>query len=218
MTVVNLEDQPKLPETLEEIKSDMATEAFSVPDLSAFRPAPKKRGRKPKAPPAPLPPPVEAAKPRTKRRNNARGSATDRAFQSAIAKVELERAKTIDELSKIMEQWDVKQARLKALDWKISTLKGTTQTSSIAGMQLSPYGQSPQHQPAYPGMNYPPMPSAYPPQGQPTYIPPAMRQPAIPVDPRAMGGSEGIVDDGQNDQEDQFLTNTGVVGGVKGWV
>lgn len=222
MTVINLEEQT--PPQLEAVQ-ETPLEPVNVPLTAApatATPEKKKRGRKPKAPPAPPAPPVEAAKSR-KRRNNARGSASDRAFQSAIAKVEMERAKTIDELSKVMEQWDVKQARLKALDWKISTLKGTTQTSSIAGMQLSPYGQM-QGQPAYiqnggPAngfMNYPPMPAAYP--TQPTYVPPAMRQPAIPIDPRATGGAEGIVDDATDDDPDKFLRGAGgVIGSDRGW-
>jgi hypothetical protein len=181
-----------------------------TPEVSPIAPTGKKRGRKPKSAP---PPPIEAPKPVKKRRNAPRISKGDRAFQSAIASTEKERAKCIEELSKIMEQWDVKQARLKSLDWKISNLKGTTSTSAIAGMQLQGYTQQPQY-PA--GINYPPMPPAYPSPAS-TYIPPAMRTPQVPIEPRANGGAEGIIDDGtQIDEEDQFLTNTGAIGG-RGW-
>jgi hypothetical protein len=173
-------------------------------------PTGKKRGRKPKSA---LPPPIEAPKPVKKRRNAPRISKGDRAFQSAIASTDKERAKCIEELSKIMEQWDVKQARLKSLDWKISTLKGTTQTSSIAGMQLSPYGQ----QPSFVQNSPYGMPPAYPPQAT-NFMPPSMRTPTLPVVPQANGGAiAGIVETPVEEGEDQFLSGAGVMGG-KGWV
>jgi hypothetical protein len=178
-----------------------------TPEASPVAPTGKKRGRKPKSA---LPPPIEAPKPVKKRRNAPRISKGDRAFQSAIASTDKERAKCIEELSKIMEQWDVKQARLKSLDWKISTLKGTTQTSSIAGMQLSPYGVNNVPAGSY-GMF--PQPPAYP-SPQTTFMPPSMRTPALPVVPQANGGAiDGIIDTQVDQEEDQFLKGSGVMGG-----
>jgi hypothetical protein len=178
-----------------------------TPEASPVAPTGKKRGRKPKSA---LPPPIEAPKPVKKRRNAPRISKGDRAFQSAIASTDKERAKCIEELSKIMEQWDVKQARLKSLDWKISTLKGTTQTSSITGMQLSPYGQQPSHVQNSPYVMFPP---AYPPQAT-NFMPPSMRTPALPVVPQANGGAiDGIIDTQVDQEEDQFLKGSGVMGG-----
>lgn len=215
MTDENVAQEPVATEPVQEALPDMKS-ALDILTAPTVKPAGKKRGPKPKTPPAPLPPPepIKAVRKR-KRGGTVRLSATDRAFQSAITSTENDRAKCIEEMSKIMEMWDVKQARLKALDWKLSTLRGTTQTSAIAGMQLSPYGAPQQQYP--PNINYPPMPAAYLPTGQPGYVPPAMRQPAVPVDPRASGGSEGIIDDGQNGEEDQFLTGGGVIGSGK-WV
>lgn len=182
-------------------------------------PVPKKRGRKPKSalPPAPPPPPplppVEVPKPR-KRRTVVRMSRDDRAFSAAVASTEKDRAKCIDELSKIMEMWDVKQARLKALDWKISTLRGTSDKSAIAGMRLQEYPQP--QAPGYPIPPQYPQPPAYPYPSAPAYIPPGMRTPSLPIVPgvpQPGGGAEGIVDDTDNEDPDKFLKVGGVIGG-----
>lgn len=182
-------------------------------EIPSEKPAPKKRGRKPKVDAAPAPT-VEVPKTR-RRRNVVRMSRDERAFGAAVSAAEKERGKCIDELSKIMEQWDVKQARLKALDWKISALKGNTSTSAIAGMQLQSYNQ-----PQAPGpiSNYPhyyaqsSQPPAYPNPSASAYMPPGMRTPAPPVVPGAGGGAEGVVDD-DNDDPDKFLKGSGLVGG-----
>lgn len=189
-------------------------EPVAPTEVTVEKPAPKKRGRKPKvvAPPAP---PVEAPKPR-RRRNVVRMSRDERAFGAAVSSAEKERAKCIEELSRIMEQWDVKQARLKSLDWKISALKGNTDKSAIAGMQLQSYNQP--QAPGYPIPPQYPQPPAYPNPSAPSYMPPGMRTPALPVVPGAGGGA---VDTGQelavNDDEDQFLKGNGGVIGGSGW-
>lgn len=173
-------------------------------------PEKKKRGRKPKI--ALLPPvPAEAPKPTRKRRTVVRVSKGDRAFSAALASAEKDRGKCIEELSKIMEAWDVKQARLKSLDWKISALKGNTSTSAIAGMQLQSYAQQPHPQMPATFGNYPA------PQMPTTFVPPSMRTPAIPAIPQAGGGAvDGIVESQVSDEEDQFLKG-GIVG-ERGWV
>lgn len=182
----------------------------SAPTPVTAAPEKKKRGRKPKI--ALLPPvPAEAPKPTRKRRSAPRISKGDRAFSAALASAEKDRGKCIEELSKIMEAWDVKQARLKSLDWKISALKGNTSTSAIAGMHLQSYAQPPHPQmPAIFG-NYPS------PQMPTTFVPPSMRTPAIPAVPQAGGGAvDGIVESQVSDEEDQFLKG-GIVG-ERGWV
>lgn len=202
-------DMSETPVEQTPIEVPVTAESAPTEVLTAAAPEKKRRGRKPKvalAPPAPVPVLIETHKPR-KRRTQAWANKTDRAFSAALAATEKERAKCIDELSKIMEMWDVKQARLKSLDWKISNLKGTTAMSAIAGMQLQSYAQPP----------HPQMPATYGnyPAPLPNYTPPSMRQPTLPIEPRASGGAEGIVDDGQNEDPDQFLRVGGVVGDGK---
>lgn len=201
------------PETSETVQEATPTFQSALDIVMKDQPAPekKKRGRKPKvvAPPPP-PPPVEA--PKTRKRRVAPLNKTERAFSVAIAATEKERSKCIDELSKIMEQWDVKQARLKSLDWKISNLKGTTSTSSIAGMQLQSYAQPPAQYP--PNVNYPP-PPAY--QQATNFVPPSMRTPSLPVVPQASGGAIDTGMEQDIEDPDMFLKGAGGVIGGKGW-
>lgn len=185
-------------------EAPVAAESAPTEVPPAAVPEKKKRGRKPKI--ALLPPTAEAPKPTRKRRVVQRISKGDRAFSAALASAEKDRGKCIEELSKIMEAWDVKQARLKSLDWKISALKGNTSTSAIAGMQLQSYAQPPHPQMPATFGNYPV------PQMPTTFVPPSMRTPAMPAVPQAGGGAiEGIVES-QATEEDQFLTGSGVRG------
>lgn len=198
---------------VEEVSAAAVEAAPTEVASAAPVPEKKKRGRKPKVPVAPPAPVVEAPRLVRKRRNGTRISSTERAIGAALAVTEKERTKCIDELSKIMEMWDVKQARLKSLDWKISNLKGTTSTSSIAGMQLQSYAQPSQAvgypMPQYPQQAYPPAPTAF--------IPPSMRTPAIPAVPQAGGGAVGGGFETEQEDPDQFLKVGGVVGSEKGW-
>lgn len=195
--------------TTEQTPVEVPVTAESAPTEVAIAAAPekKKRGRKPKSA-LPPPPPTPVAVPKAPRKHRS----PKRPWENpAIASAEKERGKCIEELSRIMEQWDVKQARLKSLDWKISALKGNTSTSAIAGMQLQSYAQPPHPQmPAIFG-NYPS------PQMPTTFVPPSMRTPAIPAVPQAGGGAvDGIVESQVSDEEDQFLKG-GIVG-ERGWV
>src|SRR5271168_2828223 len=97
--------------------------------VSTDKPAPKKRGRKPKsALPPPAPVPVEAPKPR-KRRISAvkvKVSKGERAIAAAVSAAQVDRVKCIDELTKVMQMQYSKEGVLKALDWKIGMLTGSS--------------------------------------------------------------------------------------------
>jgi hypothetical protein len=193
----------------EENVVEAVQEVAAVPEAAPTAPppipavGPKKRGRKPKSA-LPPPPPVEAPK-LLRRRRAPRISKGDRAFAAALSSAEKDRAKCIEELSKIMEQWDVKQARLKSLDWKISVLKGNTSTSAMAGMQLQSYASTPTNYP------YPPSAAATP------FIPPSMRTPTIAVAPQAGGGAMDVGFEQEEEDPDKFLKVGGVIGADKGW-
>jgi hypothetical protein len=199
------------PEATQEVIPEVLAAA---PETGTPAPEKKKRGRRPKvvAAPAPAPEPVKAT--RKRRVPVARLSAGDRALNAALANAEKERIKAIEEVAKMMELTQAKQARHDSINWKIAALKREApMNTSFPHTPQMPY---PQQAPGYPLPPQYPQPPAYPVAGAPTYIPPAMRQPALPVEPRANGGAEGIVDDTENDDPDKFLTATGAVGG-RGW-
>lgn len=190
--------------------SETPTELTTVESAPTSAPVPekKKRGRKPKSATPPPPPIVVEVAPKTRKRRPVPVKLTksERALQAAVEAAEVDRIKAIDSLAKLREALGMKQSTMDSLDWKLAMLTG------------KPVANQTQPQvPGYPLPSMYPQSPAYPPSGAPTFVPPSMRTPQLPVEPRANGGSEGIVDDGiQSDQEDQFLTNTGAVGG-RGW-
>lgn len=183
--------------------SEPAQEVVAAEAPTADKPAPKKRGRKPKSA-TPPPVPVEAPKPVKKRRPVAvKLSKADKMLASMLESAEIDRIKTVDEMAKLMEHSGVKQARLDAIKWKVSALKGENPQQQL--------------QPSAPYPNYPmppqfPQPPAYPSAGT-QYMPPGMRTPALPQVPMAQGGAVDAGLEPEGDDPDKYLKVGGVVGG-----
>lgn len=167
----------------------------------AATPEKKKRGRKPKVPVPPTAPIVAAAppKPRKRRTPEVRATKGERAIAAAISAAQVDRVKCIAKCAKVMQLQFAEKGVLESIDWQIAMLSGNP-TNPTPG----------------PGYSTLQVGSVIPPYPYPTatpYTPPSMRQPTLPIEPRANGGAEGIVDDADNDDPDQFLKGSGTLGG-----
>lgn len=180
----------------------------SMTEYPSFTAAPekKKRGRKPKVPvppPAPVIVAATAPKPRKRRIPEVHATKGERAIAAAISAAQVDRVKCIAKCAKVMQLQSAEKGVLESIDWQIAMLKGTPLPNPTQG----------------PGYLQPqfPLPPAYP-APLPNYTPPSMRQSALPIDPRANGGAEGIVDDTENDDPDKFLKGSGGVVGGGQWL